>query len=341
MGNQLSGAYKKSFKKAKRRVIRNSLIITNVALLLGVTLFVWRGGSTTGQGTLQNFTPSQAATNPLDELSSTDIAVNLASMARLEETTAVANQADGQATQLAVLPSDTQVIAKPQIVSTNLKSKDDIEVYTVSAGENVASIAAKFGVTSDSIKWSNNLSSDVVGAGRQLLIPPVNGIVYTVRVGDTPDSLANAYGTSKDRIVAFNDAEIEGLVVGEQILIPDGKKQAPVYRSFVYGSNGYVRGYCTYYAASRVSIPTSWGNARNWADSAKITPGWTVNSVPRPGAIGQTKRGHPLGHVAIVEEVSADGTQIIYSDMNGLAGFGAVGKSGWVPVSRFENYIYR
>jgi surface antigen len=49
-----------------------------------------------------------------------------------------------------------------------------------------------------------------------------------------------------------------------------------------------------------------------------------------------------FGHVAIVESVSADGTTMEYSDMNGLPGyFGIVRFSGPVPITRFLWYIYR
>jgi surface antigen len=106
-----------------------------------------------------------------------------------------------------------------------------------------------------------------------------------------------------------------------------------------YGSNGYDFGYCTYYAAARSGAPSNWGNANTWAYYAALS-GWTVSSAPRVGAIAQTSRGY-LGHVAIVEAVSADGSQMKYSDMNGLAGWGRVGYSDWVSSSYFEHYIYR
>ena len=60
----------------------------------------------------------------------------------------------------------------------------------------------------------------------------------------------------------------------------------------------------------------------------------------RAGAVAQTDAGYE-GHVAIVEAVSDDGTQMKYSDMNGLAGFGRVGYSGWVAADHFPHYIYR
>ena len=113
-------------------------------------------------------------------------------------------------------------------------------------------------------------------------------------------------------------------------------------------------GNCTWWAWESVCRSwhvglVNWGNANTWAYYAAKS-GWTVSSSPRPGAIAQTSKGR-FGHVAIVEEVSADGTQIKYSDMNGLAGWNRVGKSwetgsyvgngGWAPTSYFEHYIYR
>jgi surface antigen len=116
---------------------------------------------------------------------------------------------------------------------------------------------------------------------------------------------------------------------------------APTASSFVatYGYNGYDRGWCTWYVASRINVPTNWGNANTWDDRAPLS-GWTVSTTPRVGAIAQTDAGW-AGHVAIIEAVSPDGTMIKYSDMNGLAGFNRVGYSDWVPAhGKYEAYIY-
>lgn len=294
---------------------------------------------------------------PLDQVSSVDIAVAVARTANLPEQIAVSNQADSvNNTIVSTQVSSTAVANKPQIVATSFKSNKDIKTYVTKEGDTITSIATAFGVTSDSIRWSNDTNGDAVAVGRSLVIPPVTGIVYTVVDGDTPESLAQKYSADAQQIIAYNDAEIKGLTVGGRILIPNGKKPTPVVslRSnnagysgglawgtrAIYGYNGYDPGWCTYYAASRVSIPANWGNANRWDNSARATPGWTVSSVPIPGAIAQTDRGS-MGHVGIVEEVSEDGTMIKYSDMNGISGFGRVGYSGWVSASYYTNYIYR
>ncbi len=326
-------------------------------MLLGVAGFVTQ--QSTPQSGIHNAAfgaSSTVAANPLDQLSSVDIAVHVARMASLPESTAVVNQADTVNGQIATISADDQIIAKPQVVATAQKSLKDIQNYTAVSGDTLANIAAKFGVTSDSIKWSNNLASATVQPGQQLVIPPVNGIVYTVKAGDTPEKLAKDYSANKDNIIFFNDVEVSGLPVGARIVIPEGTKPAPMYvataaysggtglawggSTAIYGRNGYDYGWCTWYAASKVAVPANWGNANTW-DNYAVRSGWTVSSVPRPGAVAQTDAGG-LGHVGVVEAVSEDGTKIKYSDMNGIAGWGRVGYSGWVPVhSAFQKFIYR
>ncbi len=105
----------------------------------------------------------------------------------------------------------------------------------------------------------------------------------------------------------------------------------------IYGFNGYDYGFCTWYVASQIAVPSNWGNASSWSYYASIS-GWSVSSTPSVGAIAQTPyAAGGEGHVAIVDAVN--GNLIKYRDMNGLAGWGAVGYSGWVSASTFPNYI--
>jgi surface antigen len=340
-------------KKSKKRLLKWSIIGGNLVLLFMVGIFVLTNRSasqTVRASTLHSATATaSSASKPMDTLSSAQIALTAAQITNLPELTAIHNQADSDSLVLAVVPNDSSALAKPQIVSTSQKSKQDIIHYTTVSGDTIDSLAAKFGVTANSIKWSNNISGTSLAPNLKLSIPPVNGIVYTVKSGDTPASLAAKYSADEGQIIAVNDAEINGLTAGEQIIIPNGKV-APLityssygYRaagSFVasYGGNGYDYGWCTYYVATRVAVPNNWGNANTWDDYARLS-GWIVSSRPVVGAIAQTDAGWG-GHVAYVEAVSADGTQIKYSDMNGIAGWGRVGYSGWVPVSSFPHYIY-
>ncbi len=266
-----------------------------------------------------------------------------AQLTHLPELTAIRNQADSDSLVLSVVPSDSSALSKPQIVATAQKSKQDIIYYKTRSGDTINSLSSKFHVSADSIRWSNNLSGNSLTAGINLVIPPINGIVYKVKAGDTPASLSQKYQADESQVISLNDAEIHGLYPGELIIIPNGHVAATVsYGLFIvsYGGNGYDFGWCTYYAASRVNVPNNWGNASTWDDYARLS-GWTVSSRPVAGAVAQTDyAAGGLGHVAYVEAVSPDGSMIKYSDMNGLAGWGAIGYSGWVPSSTFQHYIY-
>jgi len=251
-----------------------------------------------------------AVANPLDQVSSADIALTVARMGGLPETTAITNQAQSQAADLAIATSSDDVVAKPQVVATALKSSADIQDYTTVAGDSVSSVAAKFGVTSDSIRWSNGLSSDAVAAGTQLVIPPVNGIVYTVKAGETADTLAARFRANKDKIIAYNDGEIKGIIAGERIIIPDATQVAAgttahviatLSSSFPWGGKrtglrlyGYDYGYCTWYVATQIAVPSNWGNAATWSYYAGLS-GWSVSGAPTVG--GYCPKGRRLGRL--------------------------------------------
>ncbi len=322
-------------KKIRGKATRYGILSGNVALLFAVILFVTGNpdsGSAVRQSSASNSLQSVQA-SPLDQLSSADIAVHAARMTNLPESVAITNQADSEATQLAITATENKVVAKPQVVATTLKSAKDIKSYTTAEGETLSSLAAKFGVTSDSIRWSNNLGAEKIAAGTKVVVPPVSGVVYTVKSGDTADSLAQKYSTSKDQILADNDAEMAGLKVGQRILLRGGIQ--PVVRpvvtyaaaaspnSFVGGSakfgyNGYDYGYCTWYVANKrlaagSVMPTNLGNAATWATRAAAY-GLATGRTPQIGAAVVTATGG-AGHVAFVERINDDGSVWI-SEMN-------------------------
>lgn len=306
---------------------------------------------------------STAARDPLDQISTVDIALNLAQMAKLAETRAVASQADSVSTQLAV-PAQTTIIAKPQAVATELKSNKDIVTYVTKDGDTIASVASKFNVTSESIIWSNNLSGNTVASGVKLVIPPVTGIVYTVKDGDTPDTLAQKYRANKDQIIAYNDAEISGLKTGKLIIIPNGQqvitptRTASLYSggtSYVasYAGNQYDRGFCTWYVADRRMVlgrplPSNLGDAFTWDDNA-LGAGIRVDTIPEVGAAIVTKTTTGPGHVAIVEAVNDDGSvwisemnssgQVSMTDTRSAGGWGRVDFK-LIPASQARSYNY-
>jgi surface antigen len=295
-------------------------------------------------------TGQAVADAPVDQLASVNIALTVARMVNLPEAAAVANQADSQAIELkqSIASTNDTIVDKPQSVVSAFISNKDIHTYIAQSGDSVASVAAKFGVTSNSILWSNNLSADSLTVGQKLFIPPITGIVYTVKTGDTPATLATKFNANESQIIADNDAEISSLQVGEQIIIPNGTETPVVsYYSYgfawgsnaIYGFNGYDWGECTWYVATQIAVPANWGNASTWAAGAEAA-GWQVSSVPTVGAIAQTPySAGGEGHVGIVVAIS--GSEVEIRDMNDYGdggGFDKVGE-GWSPISSYPNYI--
>lgn len=331
VGNQVASSGKKVRRSLKKRLIRNGLVLVNTAILIAAIFLVIKNPTSSDavkHGSV-NQQQNNSVSNPLDELSSADIAVQVAQMGRLAETTSVKNNADSQNEQLALVASGTQSITKPQIVSTALKSKKDIKTYVAVSGDSVGTLAATFSVTSDSIKWSNGLTGDTLTVGKKLFIPPVTGIAYEVKAGDTVETVSSKYRASKEQVIADNDAEVGGLKVGERILLRDGSVPPPIVAAYtatsgfawggaspIYSSNGYDRGWCTWYAAVRRAelgrpVPSNLGNAYSWyrlAQRAGIPTGLT----PAPGAVVVSEAGN---HVSVVEVVNPDGSFWV-SEMN-------------------------
>jgi N-acetylmuramoyl-L-alanine amidase len=343
--------------RSRRRFIRFAILSANIMLLVGVIAFVIKSPTNSQSAQSASLTDAnQTVTGPLDQVSSADIAVHLARATGLPEANSVVNHADSISAVEATAPADTSVVAKPQVVSGAIPSRKDIQKYVTQPGDTLSSIATKFGVTSDSIKWSNGVTGSTVAIGVEIVMPPngLSGIVYTVKAGDTPDTLAQKFAASKENIISFNDAEVSGLKPGERILIPDGSIQAPVARassynyvgfawggSAVYGANGYDYGWCTWHAANRRiqigrPVPSNMGNAISWYSVASRS-GVPVGDSPAAGAVLWHARLGGWGHVAFVEKINEDGSLEV-SDMN----FPIWGRVTYrtVPPSEFGNYKF-
>lgn len=252
--------------------------------------------------------------------------------------------------------SGNSFIAKPTLSetrSTGDKPKNDIQEYIVQNGDTLSTIAAKFDLTSSSIRWANSIEdSDSVKPGQKLIIPPTVGVLYVAQEGDTVESIASRFGGSVSMIVAQNDLYGEDIKAGMRIMIPDGvgpeeaepepepepAAPAPTQRTRVasYSGSSYNRfpyGWCTYYVASRRNVPWS-GNAGDWYWNAR-SAGYSTGRAPAAGAIMVTGESG-WGHVAYVESVN--GNSFTVSEMN-YQGWGVVSRrtinTGQVPLYGF------
>lgn len=249
--------------------------------------------------------------------------------------------------------STTDKLEKPVDVDVSSLSRRVIS-YTVSDGESMASIADKFKLSTDQIRWSNGLKNTNLSAGTTLyLTQNVSGIVYTVKSGDTLESIASKYGSTVANIIALNNLEVSGISEGMKIAIEGGTlptTERPEYVApstyITYGgsaqrintrviSNRFYDssypypsvdpgqpGQCTWYAwwwratdsKSLGALPHA-GLGHAYSWANTLRKnGYTVNHTPEVGAVFQTTSGK-YGHVGVVIAVNPDGT-ITVREMN-------------------------
>ena len=352
-------------RRSRRKIIRSGIITGNIILLLAIGLFVLdnrSASSSVRSSTLISATSTTSSvTNPLDQLSADQIALEAAQMVKLPELTMVRNRADSAAILSSVVPNDNSTLAKPQVVTTAQKSRLDIIFYKVVRGDNVDKLARHFHVSAADIKSSNNLTGNTLTVGRNLVIPPGNGIVYRVSTSDTIDTIVNRFQANRSTFITVNDAESGNVQVGEYVWIPNGVRpvvnttaavsvaplttnlfSASTTGSYYYTGpctpNGYDCGWCTRWVAHRRQqigspLPPNLGDAISWAASAE-QHGIPVSFKPQAGAAVWFPG---MDHVGYVESVKKDGSYVM-SEMN-AAGFKTV-SFRTIPASQVGNYKY-
>jgi LysM repeat protein/lysophospholipase L1-like esterase len=142
----------------------------------------------------------------------------------------------------------TDVYHEPEMITEG----ENKIYYTIRRGDNLGSIAAKFGVSVKELQYWNGLSGTTIIAGKTLLIykkgaqpqtykppqvqtnkPPsqtkpqatvprtgARKIAYTVKQGDTLWALAKKYNTTVDAIKKANNLKSDKLSIGQILLIP-------------------------------------------------------------------------------------------------------------------------
>jgi len=304
----------------------------------------------------------------VDSTVAAGVAAGVAMLANLSVMNNVSSLAISAQISSELTLSDSANISKPQLIESVVENRL-VTNYTVVAGDTAETLATRFGISSQTIKWANNLKTDAIAAGSVIKVLPINGVLYTVKSSDTLDSVAKKYEVNKTRMVLYNDLEVSGLVIGARIILPDGILPieerpgyvAPIVYSVLSGtgfggntwfisySTGpcptYAYGNCTcysYYRRTQLGLPvgTHWGNAESWDDYAR-QDGLVVDSTPSFGAIIQNHGG--VGHVGIVESIAPNG-DVSISEMNAhVSGGGYNIVSGRVIISgnvSQYNYIH-
>lgn len=114
------------------------------------------------------------------------------------------------------------------VFGTEIKGKrENLISYRVEEGDSLSSIADKFNISTDTIKWANNIKANNVKEGDELLILPITGVMYYVEKGDTTGSIAQLHKISVEEVISFNNIEGKNIIAGDRLIIPNGTPPPP------------------------------------------------------------------------------------------------------------------
>lgn len=136
------------------------------------------------------------------------------------------NQADASLENFFMIVDDGSLmgINSPLAFYLPTAKRHGILTYEVQDSDTAGQIAAKFGVSLNTILWANDLKSgSLIKPGQELVILPISGVRHLVKKGDTISSIATKYKASVEEIIAFNSLSNDKLLIeGQELIIPDG-----------------------------------------------------------------------------------------------------------------------
>lgn len=245
----------KTRRPAKGRIKSSTVAIYASVFVLLVAVIAVGYRAPQESATIASAAPLNASaesdTPAVNDVIATSIAASVASAADLAVAPNVSELAVSTRVQSQYAgATENSSATKPVIVQLSSASRS-ITSYKAVEGDTVQTIAAKFSISADSVRWANNLTGDTVAVGSTLDIVPRDGIIYVVKDGDTIEKIADKYKADPALIATYNDLELNGLTAGLKIVVPNGVLPteerpgyvAPVrYSSYTSFGNGYITG---------------------------------------------------------------------------------------------------
>jgi murein DD-endopeptidase MepM/ murein hydrolase activator NlpD len=131
---------------------------------------------------------------------------------------------------LSSVPASSTLLEASPEAQPEEATRREIITYTVRSGDTLSGIAADFGLSANTLMWSNpsvEAVPDLLRLGQELIILPVDGAYHMVVSGDTLESIAAYYKVTVEDIVDYDLNQISDdvqLTIGLKLVIPGGEK---------------------------------------------------------------------------------------------------------------------
>lgn len=214
-------------------------------------------------------------------------------------------------TVLSSSPEDSGVFSDPGSAGGG-----QISTYIVREGDTLGEIAEMFGVSANTIRWANDLKSNTLKPGQELVILPISGVRHVVKSGDTLKSLSGKYKADLEDILSYNNLSSDAkLAVGDVIIIPDGvvSGSATSVNSASSGTQAVAAGY--YLRPIKGGVKSQGIHGHNGVDLAAPV-GTPIMAAADGKVILSRTGGYNGGYGTYVVISHANGTQTLYAHMS-------------------------
>jgi len=169
------------------------------------------------------------------------------------------------------------------------KCREEIFSYRVQSGDNLSVIASRFGISTKTIVWANDLKNNSLKEGQNLIILPVSGVFHIVKKDESVSGIAKTYKADGEDIIFCNEIEEGKIFTGDILIVPGGEMPASVApdQRVSSAATGFILPLPR--AGSYISQGLHWYNAIDIANNCGV-PVYASAS----GTVQQTGY-HPIG----------------------------------------------
>ncbi|HBD24700.1 MAG: hypothetical protein A2566_03175 [Candidatus Zambryskibacteria bacterium RIFOXYD1_FULL_40_13] len=199
--------------------------------------------------------------------------------------------------------------------------EDQISLYVVRKGDTLPAIAKMFGVSVNTVRWSNDIKGSTISVGQTLVILPISGIQHKVKSGDTLQSITKLYKGDFEEVLMYNNlSKNSKLAIGDIIVVPGG--EAIQVSSGGSSSTKKTTSYPTYegyYMRPIVGGIRTQGLHDRYAVDLASSYGSNILASASGQVIVSKGSGWNGGYGSYIVIKHSNGTQTVYAHLSGVS----------------------